>query len=285
MDLILITGMSGAGKATAAKALEDIGYTVVDNLPPALLPSTAAEFSKSVPTDRLCIVTDARSGKLIQGLEAGINSLREAGFSPKVLFVDASDSVLVNRFSETRKRHPFGTEQGGLLAGVEHERNLVYKARTLADVVLDTTALKPDQLKVKVLENAAADNKALEGLSVILTSFGFKFGLPIDADLVFDVRFLANPHYENNLRPYDGRNKIIDDFVMKDPASEPYIDKVFDLLAFSLPRYISEGKASLTVAIGCTGGRHRSVVVAERLAVRLRELGYRVVNSHRDISK
>jgi UPF0042 nucleotide-binding protein len=285
MDLILITGMSGAGKATASNALEEIGYTVVDNLPPTLLPDIVTEFTNAGPSDKLCVVTDARSGKLIRGLDIALTALKETGVSPKLLFIDASNAVLVSRFSETRKRHPFGTELRGVLAGVEFERALVHQARTIADAVIDTSDLKPDQLKQKIIERAAIDPSTATGLAVTLTSFGFKFGLPLDADLVFDVRFLANPHYEDSLRPYDGRNKIIDDFVMKDPATGPYIEKIADLLEFSLPRYVNEGKAYLTVGVGCTGGRHRSIVVVERLSAELQKLGYRVVTNHRDVSK
>jgi UPF0042 nucleotide-binding protein len=285
MDLILITGMSGAGKATAAKALEENGYTVVDNLPPALLISLVNEMTGAGNTEKLCVVTDARSGKLIYGLAHALKSLRESGYAPKLIFLDASNSVLVSRYSETRKHHPSGIDTRGLLAGVEYERSLMQQVKTLSDIVIDTSDMRPLKLKQQIVGSAASDIQKTGGMAVTLVSFGFKFGLPIDSDLVFDVRFLANPYYRDDLRPYDGRNKIIDEFVMKDPASEPYINKLVDILTFSLPRYIEEGKAYLTVGIGCTGGRHRSVVISERLGAELRERGYRVVNFHRDVSK
>ncbi len=285
MHLILISGMSGAGKATAANALEEHGYYVVDNLPPSLISALLKEVSDSGLTDKVCVVSDARCGQLIHGLGDAVKSLRESGFEPSLLFIDASNPVLVHRFSETRRHHPFGSDNRGVLAGIEHERSLIHHVKALADVVFDTTDMTTEQLRKRVLDIGASKGAVDVGLSVNLTTFGFKFGLPIDADLVFDVRFLANPYYQDDLRPYDGRNKIIDDFVMNDPAALPFLEKVTDLLTYSLPRYIEEGKAYLTIAIGCTGGRHRSIVIAERLGSELRKKGYKVVNSDRDVSK
>jgi RNase adapter protein RapZ len=284
MDLIIISGMSGAGKATAAKALEEIGYTTVDNLPPKLLAGLVREIEGVTGHGKLCVVIDARLGKLLLGLSEAITDVRSGGSTAALFFIDTNDSVLVQRYSETRKHHPSGTKIRGLLAAVEHERTLLHQTRLLADRVIDSSELKPDQLKQLIVASVEPDSNG-SALSVSLVSFGFKFGVPIDADIMFDVRFLANPHYVDALRPYDGRNKIIDDFVMQDPGSQPFIDKLVDLLAFALPRYIEEGKAYLTIAIGCTGGRHRSVVVSEHLGQELLRLGYRVVNNHRDVSK
>jgi UPF0042 nucleotide-binding protein len=285
MELILISGMSGAGKATASKALEEHGYLVVDNLPPTLLTTLVPEIAAAGLTDKLCVVTDARSGKLVQRLDVALTELIEKGFSQILLFLDASNATLVSRFSENRKQHPFGTESRGVLAGIEHERGLLHKVKSLATTVIDTSEMTAEQLSQQVVSSIVNDGTMETGLLVSISSFGFKYGLPIDADLVFDVRFLANPFYEDHLRPYDGRNKVIDEFVMNDPSSGPYLEKMVDLLEFSLPRYVEEGKANLTVAIGCTGGRHRSVVISERLGLSLRALGYKVLTNHRDVSK
>jgi UPF0042 nucleotide-binding protein len=285
MDLVLVTGMSGAGKATVAKTFEEHSYVVIDNLPPSLLPSLVEEYQGSGVTEKLCVVTDGRCGKLIHGLGPAIDSLKKAEVAVKLLFLDASDAVLVQRYSETRRHHPAVTDAHGVLAGIELERSLLYQVRSLADDLIDTSDWKVGQLRQRIHDRLFSPDVPAPGLAVSLTSFGFKYGLPIDADLVFDVRFLANPHYEDQLRPFDGRNKIIDEYVMKDPASGPYLEKLLDLLRFSLPRFIEEGKAYLTVAIGCTGGRHRSVVIAERLGAELQQLGYRVVFNHRDVSK
>jgi RNase adapter protein RapZ len=284
MELVVISGMSGAGKATAAKALEESGFTVVDNLPPSLLAGLVDSLEGAQGTRKLGVVIDARSGKSLSALAPALAEVREKGVNAKLIFIDALDSVLVQRYSESRRKHPSELQSKGVLAAVQAERSEVHQAKLLADAVIDTSEMRAEQLREQILFNIAVDTDQSR-LLISMTSFGFKFGLPIDADLVFDVRFLANPHYVDDLRPYDGRNKIIDEFVMNDPASQPFIDKITDLLNFALPRYIEEGKAYLNVAVGCTGGRHRSVVITEHVGVALRELGYQVVNNHRDVSK
>lgn len=288
MQLIVITGLSGAGKATVAKVFEDMDYTVVDNLPPVLLPELVEKclaLGDQSLGQRLAVVVDARSGAFLLGLEPALTLIRAAGVRPIILFVDASDGVLVQRFKETRRKHPLFEEQGGILGSIRAERELLENIKEGADKVVDTSDMDAATLRNLLLTEFAPTLDKNQGLVVTVNSFGFKYGLPLDADLVFDVRFLINPHYVDDLRPYDGRNQIIEEFVMRDPDSGLFLEKLYDLMDWSVPRYIAEGKAYLTVAIGCTGGRHRSVVVSEKLGDHLRGLGYRVLVQHRDVNK
>jgi UPF0042 nucleotide-binding protein len=288
MQLVVITGMSGAGKASSAKVFEDMAYTVVDNLPPVLLPELVEKCQAAgepPPGERLAVVIDARSGAFLLGLEPALALVREAGVRPLVLFLDASDGVLIQRFKETRRKHPLFEDQGGILGSIRAERALLEDIKEEADKVVDTSDMGAHELRSLLLSEFAPAQDKNQGLIVTVNSFGFKYGLPLDADLVFDVRFLVNPHYVDDLRPYDGRNQIIEEYVMRDPDSGLFLGKLYDLMDWSVPRYIAEGKAYLTVAIGCTGGRHRSVVVSEKLGGHLRGLGYRVLVQHRDVDK
>ena len=285
IQLVVITGMSGAGKASAAKVFEDLGYTVVDNLPPGLLTTLVAE----PPAEKLAVVIDARSGAFLAGLDAALSAVKEQGVRPTTLFLDASDAALVQRFKETRRRHPLFESQmfdghGGILGSVQAERAQLENIKEGADKVVDTSDMDVHGLRNLLLTEFSADADT-QGLIVTINSFGFKYGLPLDADLVFDVRFLVNPHYVDDLRPYDGRNQLVEEYVMADPDSGLFLTKLYDLMDWSIPRYTAEGKAYLTVSIGCTGGRHRSVVVSEKLGDHLRGLGYRVLVQHRDVNK
>ena len=288
MQLVVITGMSGAGKASAAKVFEDMAYTVTDNLPPILLPELVEKcqvVGDQPPGQRLAVVIDARSGAFLMGLEPALTLVREAGVKPTVLFLDASDTVLVQRFKETRRRHPLFEAHSGILGSIVAERALLEDIKESADKVIDTGDMSVSELRNLLLTEFSLAPDKNQGLVVTINSFGFKYGLPLDADLVFDVRFLVNPHYVDDLRPYDGRNQIIEEFVMRDPDSGLFLEKLYDLMDWSVPRYVAEGKAYLTVAIGCTGGRHRSVVVSEKLGAHLTGLGYRVLVQHRDVNK
>jgi RNase adapter protein RapZ len=288
MRLIVISGMSGAGKATAAKAFEDMSYLVVDNLPPILLPELIEKcigVGNQAPAELLAVVVDTRSGTFFQGWQPALDLVRRHGVKPTVLFLDAADTVLVQRFKETRRRHPLFDEQGGIPASLRIERDLLEGLRESADKVIDTTDMDPTSLRHLLIAEFAPSLDRNEGLTVTVASFGFKFGMPLDADLVFDVRFLINPHYVDDLRPFDGRDQQVTDYVMRDPDTGLFLTKLFDLMDFSMPQYVHEGKAYLTVAIGCTGGRHRSVVVAEKLGEFLRTKGYRVLIQHRDVEK
>ena len=288
MQLVVITGMSGAGKASAAKVFEDMAYTVTDNLPPILLPELVEKcqvVGDQPPGQRLAVVIDARSGAFLMGLEPALTLVRGAGVKPTVLFLDASDAVLVQRFKETRRRHPLFEAHSGILGSIVAERALLEDIKESADKVIDTGDMSVSELRSLLLTEFSPAPDKNQGLVVTINSFGFKYGLPLDADLVFDVRFLVNPHYVDDLRPYDGRNQIIEEFVMRDPDSGLFLEKLYDLMDWSVPRYVAEGKAYLTVAIGCTGGRHRSVVVSEKLGAHLTGLGYRVLVQHRDVNK
>ena len=288
MKLIVMTGMSGAGKAVAAKVFEDMEYSVVDNLPPVLLPELVekcAAAGEQPHANRLAVVVDTRSGPFFAGWEPAFNLIASRGLKPTILFLDASDAVLVQRFKETRRKHPLYDEYGGILGSLKAERALLESLRENADIVIDTSNLDVASLRAQLISEFGQTEDNRPPIAITIASFGFKHGLPLDADLVFDVRFLINPHYVDALRPFDGRNKEVDSYVMSDPDSLPYLEKLFDLMSFSIPQYIEEGKAYLTVAIGCTGGRHRSVAVAERLGTFLRECGYRVLVQHRDVGK
>jgi UPF0042 nucleotide-binding protein len=288
MQLVLLTGLSGAGKATAAKVFEDLAYTVTDNLLPPLLPELVDKclgVGDQPPGKRLAVVADARSGAFFVGLEPALELVRARGVRPIILFLDASDAVLVQRFKETRRRHPLYDEHGGILGSLRAERALLDGIRERADRVIDTSDLSVGALREMLTADFALDRDKNQGLTITVASFGFKYGLPLDADLVFDVRFLINPHYVDDLRPLDGRDPRVQAYVSGDDALVPYLDKLYDLMAFSVPRYITEGKAYLTIAIGCTGGRHRSVMVSEKLAEFLRAQGYRALVQHRDVQR
>lgn len=288
MQLVIITGLSGAGKALAAKTFEDMAYTVVDNLPPVLLPELVAkclDVGDQPPARRLAVVVDARAGTFFVGLEPALKIVGECGVKPTILFLDANDATLVQRFKETRRKHPLFSDQGGILDGIGRERALLESVKESADKVIDTSDLSANQLRGMLLDDFALETDKNQGLTITVTSFGFKYGLPLDADLVFDVRFLVNPHYVDDLRPFDGRDARVEKYVMRDPDSGLFLTKLYDLMDWSVPQYIKEGKAYLTVAIGCTGGRHRSVMVGEKLGEHLREQGYRVLVQHRDVGK
>ena len=279
--LCLVTGLSGAGKSTALKALEDLGYEVVDNLPVKLVATLLR--SDEGPRARLAIGIDARTRDFrVDDVQAEIETLAaRADLSVKLVFLDCDDDVLRQRFTETRRRHPLAADRP-VSDGIRHERDLMEPLRDRADLMLDTTDMTMADLgRILGGHFAVGDHPRLH---LFVTSFGFRNGLPREADLVFDVRFLSNPHYVEALRPLTGLAPAVDDHVTADPFFAPYFDRLCAMLVPLLPRYVAEGKSYLTIAIGCTGGRHRSVAVAERLAQRLRaESGVVVTIRHRDI--
>lgn len=282
---VLITGMSGSGKTLVSHIFEDLGYFCVDNLPPRLLPMLV-ELSRMHPTQmkHVALVIDTRCGEMIHEMLPNVRTAAEQNVPVQILFLDCSDETLVQRFKETRRKHPLFHQHPTILQSIRAERVLLEEVRACADRVIDTSQMAPHELRALI----AAEYELLEqtaGIAINVVSFGFKYGVPSEADLVFDVRFLANPHYVAHLRPLDGRNPLIRNYVFADPLTQEFMNKLYDLVDFTLPQYIREGKAYLTIAIGCTGGRHRSVVIAEQVGQFLVEKNYRVNIQHRDVQQ
>jgi len=283
--VVVISGLSGAGKSQASKLFEDLGYYCVDNLPPDLLDRfLALRDEDPVRYRNVALVLDIRAGDPAPAIEAARAALVERGVPMQVLYLEASDAILVSRFSETRHRHPLQT-RSGVQAGILLERERLAHARELADQVIDTSGLSIGQLKEQLFRHIPRDSAADELLIDILT-FGFKFGIPIDADLVFDVRFLTNPYYVPDLKSLSGLQEPVRDFVLGQPAARRFVELVVELLQLTVPAYRSEGKTRLTVALGCTGGYHRSIALAEELAEQLRGLGgVSVAVFHRELER
>jgi len=282
--IVVITGMSGAGKSYAIKCFEDMGYFCVDNLPTTLIPRFAELVDHSTQhIHRVVLGVDVREGEYLGHLLEVLAELRGHRHAVEVLFLEASDDALVRRFHETRRRHPLA-HGGHVLEAIRAERAALAYLREIADRIVDTSGLTVHQLKSLLVEVYGAP-RAQAGLATTVVSFGFKHGIPIDADLVFDVRFLANPHFVDTLRPLDGRDAPVRDFVLRHEESGELLQRLAELLGFLVPAYQREGKAYLTVAVGCTGGRHRSVVVAEELARRLGWLGFPSTVAHRDVDR
>ena len=281
--LVIITGMSGAGKTVAVQSFEDLGYYCVDNLPPTLLPKFLELMKDSANTIRkVAVVMDLRGREFFDSLFDALESLgKEEWLDDHILFLDAKDEKLVSRYKETRRSHPL--DPGGLpLNGIRQERDILDLLRGRAQRIIDTTNLKPRELREKIIN--IYSEKEQEIFSVHMVSFGFKHGIPIDADLVFDVRFLPNPHYVGNLQPLTGLNQEVSSYVFKWSETQTFIEKVLDLLRFMLPQYKKEGKTQLVIGIGCTGGQHRSVALAEYFGKELSS-NYITHVSHRDIEK
>ncbi len=281
-ELVILTGMSGAGKASALKAFEDLGYYSVDNLPLELIPRFADLVRQSAEIARAALVIDVREGIRLDRFPAILKKVRKV-LGTRVVFLEASDDALVRRFSETRRPHPMGRGET-VVASIEAERTRLDPVRNVADIVLDTTKFNVHELRAHI--NAQFDQETNErNLTISSMSFGFKNGVPTDADLVFDVRFLPNPHFVPEFRALTGKDPKVAKYVRGFPQTEEFLEKTTDLLTFLLPHYIKEGKSYLTVAFGCTGGQHRSVMIAEEMQKRLAEAGYRVKTAHRDMPR
>jgi RNase adapter protein RapZ len=284
LSFVVITGLSGAGKSFAIKCFEDMGFFCVDNLPTTLIPTFADLIMRSEqPIHRVALGVDVREGAYLSSLLDTIRELRARDHEVEVLFLEASEESLVRRYHESRRRHPLAGD-GNALDGIRAERKALSDLREVADRIVDTSALTVHQLKDRLVELYVAP-KSRPGLSPSLVSFGFKHGVPFDADLVFDVRFLPNPHFVDALRSFDGRDERVRTFVLGHPESKELLRRLEDFLRFVLPCYEREGKAYLTVAIGCTGGHHRSVTVAEELKRFLAGLGYAPTVVHRDLQR
>ncbi|HEU5333402.1 MAG TPA: RNase adapter RapZ [Actinocrinis sp.] len=278
-DIVIITGMSGAGRSTAAKSLEDLGWFVVDNLPPALLP-TMLDLADRASLAGIAAIVDVRSRAFSTDLKTAISSLGARGVSPHVLFLEASDEVLVQRFENVRRPHPM-QGAGTILDGIKAERELLREIRGDSDIVLDTASLNVHELRSRMHGYFGGDS--VTGLRLNIVSFGYKYGLPVDADLVADCRFLPNPHWVPELRPLSGLDASVRDYVLGQPAASAFLAAYLAVLEVSLGGFEREGKRYVTLAVGCTGGKHRSVAMAEQLAARL--AGRDVTVSHRDLGR
>lgn len=283
-ELLVITGMSGAGKTLALHALEDMGYFCVDNLPPRLLRTLVDLCSQSrQPIAKVALVADIRGGEFFRDLTDAINRLREDGYKVSIFFLEASDEVLVHRYKETRRRHPLSDEERDLLQAIQAEREQLEEIRVIAEEVIDTSWLTPQQLRDEILRRLQLGDGTTMQVKVV--SFGFKYGVPIDADLVFDVRFLPNPNYDPKLRPLTGSDEPVKEFVLEQAETKEFLNRLKALLEFSLPLYRREGKSYLTIAVGCTGGRHRSVALAEAIAEIVKVQGFNCSVLHRDVNR
>lgn len=282
-SVYILTGLSGSGKSSAARILEDRGFFVVDNLPLTLLPQFLELTATELEKDReLAVVIDVRNRVFLGQYDEIIAQVRKQGHSLEIIFFEASDEVLLRRYSETRRQHPL-VEEENLGAAIDRERQLLQPVRSGATRVLNSSALNPHKLKDLLLETLEV--KAALPLMVQLESFGFRYGLPANADLVLDVRFLPNPFYISALRPLSGLDKVLQDYVLSQPVCREFVHHLDQLFGFLLPRYRSEGKSYLTLAMGCTGGRHRSVSLVEEFSRRLATQGLRIQVQHRDIDK
>lgn len=282
LELVIITGMSGAGKTVAIQSFEDMGYFCIDNMPPSLIPKFWELIKESGKVTKIALVVDLRSRSFFEEIQSMLIDIENTNFiDTRMLFLDASDNELVSRYKETRRAHPLAMD-GLVTEGIRKERAILNDLKTRASIVIDTTSLTPRQLREKINQEFRASHET--GFRIEILSFGFKYGLPIDADIVMDVRFLPNPHYIPELRPLTGKDEPVYDYVMSFPETEEFYQQFSTLLQTIMPGYVKEGKSSLTVAIGCTGGQHRSVALSERIGAVLAE-DYRVNITHRDKDK
>lgn len=284
MRFLIITGVSGAGKSLVVKYLEDLGFFCVDNLPPQLISKFAEICVQSRgKINKIALVIDIRGGELFKDLFPELNSLKNAGILYEILFLEATDKVLIKRFKESRRIHPLAPE-GRLIKGIMQERSILKEIKNNATHVIDTSNLAPRQLKEEI-SKIFVEGKKFDGMIINIISFGFKYGVPIDCDLVFDVRFIPNPYYIDKMRPMTGKNDIVRDYVLSFEQTKEFLDKLNNMLEFLIPNYKKEGKSQLVIGIGCTGGRHRSVAISESIYKYLSNKGHTTVIDHRDIEK
>jgi len=284
LDVTVVTGMSGAGRSAAADVLEDLGFFVIDNLPPALIPKVAELGRGREGASRFALVVDTRAGEYLPDLESALAELRESGARTRVLFLDASDEVLVRRFDATRRRHPVA-ESDRVSDGITRERELLERIKEQSDVVVDTSELNVHELRDRLRELFGEPAGAPSGLQISVVSFGYKHGLPLDVDLVFDCRFLPNPHWIESLRPLPGTDPKVRRYVMKREETQAFLEELSNLFELLLPAYVREGKSYLSIGVGCTGGRHRSVVIAAEIARLLERLGFPARVHDRDLER
>jgi RNase adapter protein RapZ len=282
-ELVIITGMSGSGKASALKAFEDLGYYCVDNLPVDLIPRFAELALQSGEIPRTALVVDVREGSQLERLPAILKSIKRM-IPTRVIFLEASDASLLRRFSETRRPHPLGTDTT-VKASLTAERRHLRSLRALADMVIDTSKFNVHELRSHLTDRFKQQSGGHHTILVSCVSFGYRHGVPDDADLAFDVRFLPNPHFVPEFRPLTGRHPRVAKYIRSFPQTQEFISRISNLLVYLLPHYIREGKSYLTVSFGCTGGQHRSVMIAEEVGKRLRKAAYKVKVTHRDMPK
>jgi RNase adapter protein RapZ len=284
LQFVIITGLSGAGKSQAIDSFEDAGYFCVDNLPPQLVPTLVDLFRREgSKVDRVAIVSDVRGGEYFGRLEQLLDELHERGVEHTLIFLEASNEALVRRFKETRRRHP-AADGGRVIDGIRLERRLLATLRERATLVVDTSDISIHELKARLNKDIIQHSRRTNIVFAVV-SFGYKYGIPIDADLLFDVRFLPNPHYDLRLRPLTGLDAEVRDFVLASPDTGEYLEHLLGLLDFLFPRYAAEGKAHLTIGVGCTGGRHRSVAIAQLIGDRYEKQGYYTIVRHRDLAR
>lgn len=283
MRFLILTGLSGAGKTQTIRNLEDLGFFCVDNLPPTVIPKFAeACYQTNGNIDKIALVIDIRGGKFFDDLFESLTFLKNEGYKYEILFLEASDEALIKRYKETRRKHPLAPE-GRVSNGIASERKKLKDVRERADQIIDTTKLSARQLTEKINEIYGEEGQIETKIVITVLSFGFKYGIPVDSDLVFDVRFLPNPYYIPELKKYSGNDKPVRDYVLDFEGTKTFIDKLQDMLIYLIPNYKKEGKRQLIVSIGCTGGRHRSVAIANKIYEILEHGGYKVNIDHRDI--
>ena len=289
-EFLIITGLSGAGRSTAADTFEDSGWFVIDNMPPALIGKVAELVSRPavVPTaatpegERIALVVGRAGPEYVDDITTEVTALRQAGHTVRILFLDAADDALVRRFEGTRRRHPMPAES--VSEGIKQERRLLDPIKSEADVVIDTSDLNVHQLRGRLIDLFERNDPTV-GMQTTVVSFGYKHGIPLDVDLVFDCRFLPNPHWVDELRPLTGLDEPVQHYVMDQPTTHEFLTKLDDMLGLLLPAYLTEGKAYLTIAVGCTGGRHRSVVLAAEVAALVKKHGFNPTLLHRDVQR
>lgn len=283
MNIIIVTGLSGAGKSRTIQCLEDMGYFCVDNMPPQLLLKFVELYRSGEAAKGIAIVCDIRSGKMFSQLSSSLDMLTSAGHSYDILFLEASDEVLIKRYKETRRQHPLAPE-GRIVDGIAKERKILSQIRSRATHILDTSMFKSSQLAEQISSIYGSGVK-FDGLIINVMSFGFKHGIPLDSDLVFDARFLPNPFYIEELKNHTGLESCVSNYVMGFEQSREFLAKLSDMIEYLIPHYIEEGKTQLVISVGCTGGRHRSVTIAEALYKELKKNHRNALSTHRDIHK
>lgn len=285
MRFVIVTGLSGAGKTQATRNLEDLGYFCVDNLPPKLISKFAEACVQSGGNiEKVALVIDIRGGVFFDDLLATLDYLKSTEFKYEILFLEATDEVLIKRFKETRRSHPLSPD-GRVLTGITEEREKLREIKNIADIIIDTSKYEIKDLREKINETYGNNQSPEKQLSITVLSFGFKYGIPVDSDLVFDVRFIPNPFYIPELKQYSGNDGPVKDYVLKQKETTIFIEKLIDMLKYLIPNYIKEGKRQLIISIGCTGGRHRSVAIANEVHSRLTNEKYSSRIEHRDVSE